>query len=365
VCHTLATDPDGGDDEPPAEEPPEQGGTASVDAPAPALEGALLGAAADAVVAADADCTVRYANPAAGELFGYDPGELRGRSVAQLVPDESADRLEETVRSCAGSGETDGSKLRIQGRTRDGERLELSIGPFGLEVDGTEYFAATIREVSERVQRRDDLEAKNERLTRLASVLSHDLREPLNNARAKLTLAKRTGEDEYIDEVMTVNRRMAQLVDEVLDLTTKGRPIGELESVDLAAVVEDAASALNTEGIDVEVEVTASLRADRERLRAVLENLFGNAARHAGSDTTVWVGLVDEDGFFVADDGPGIPPEDRESVFEYGFTTSSEGTGLGLSIVRDVATAHGWESRVVDSRAGGARFEFEGVEFEE
>ena len=75
---------------------------------------------------------------------------------------------------------------------------------------------------------------------------------------------------------------------------------------------------------------------------------------------TVTVGHL-EDGFYVADDGVGVPPDDRAAVFESGYS-SGDGTGLGLSIVRQVATEHGWDVSLVGSDAGGARFEFTGVE---
>jgi signal transduction histidine kinase len=82
----------------------------------------------------------------------------------------------------------------------------------------------------------------------------------------------------------------------------------------------------------------------------------------AGSDPSVTVTVGDlPDGFFVADDGPGIPAEVRDEAFEAGYSTNPEGTGFGLSIVREVADAHGWDVRLVDAEEGGARFEFRGV----
>jgi signal transduction histidine kinase len=68
------------------------------------------------------------------------------------------------------------------------------------------------------------------------------------------------------------------------------------------------------------------------------------------------------DGFYVEDDGPGIPEKERQEVFEVGVSTSEEGTGFGLSIVREVVAAHGWEITVTEGREGGARFDITGIE---
>ncbi|PSQ44363.1 hybrid sensor histidine kinase/response regulator [Halobacteriales archaeon QS_9_68_42] len=85
-----------------------------------------------------------------------------------------------------------------------------------------------------------------------------------------------------------------------------------------------------------------------------------DAVEHGGWDVTVTVGDLDR-GFYVADDGPGIPEEERDRVFESGYTTAKEGTGFGLSIVAEIAEAHGWEIEVTESADGGARFEVTGV----
>jgi signal transduction histidine kinase len=104
------------------------------------------------------------------------------------------------------------------------------------------------------------------------------------------------------------------------------------------------------------IETDRSVVADRSRLRRVLQNLFWNASEHAGPTVTVTVGDT-ADGFFVADDGPGIPPDRRENVFESGFTTAEDGTGLGLEIVAELVQAHGWSVAVGESADGGARFD--------
>ncbi len=93
----------------------------------------------------------------------------------------------------------------------------------------------------------------------------------------------------------------------------------------------------------------------------MLENLFRNAIDHAGPAVTVRVHKTDR-GFAIADDGPGIPPEERHRVFDVGYSTSTNGTGFGLQIVEQVVEAHGWDVHVIDGPAGGARFEITGVE---
>ncbi|MFC6725100.1 ATP-binding protein, partial [Halobium palmae] len=81
-----------------------------------------------------------------------------------------------------------------------------------------------------------------------------------------------------------------------------------------------------------------------------------NVGARVGDGITVTVGPLDGDeGFFVRDDGPGIPPEVRTRAFDRGYTTRDEGTGFGLAIVKTIAEAHGWEIEAVD--AEGARFE--------
>jgi signal transduction histidine kinase len=98
----------------------------------------------------------------------------------------------------------------------------------------------------------------------------------------------------------------------------------------------------------------------------LFENLFRNAIDHGtngsldSTDITVTVGF--DDVLYVEDNGPGIPEDQREAVFEPGNTTTDDGSGLGLAIVEQIARAHGWEVDATEGADGGARFEFPGVE---
>ncbi len=108
-------------------------------------------------------------------------------------------------------------------------------------------------------------------------------------------------------------------------------------------------------------DTSATAKADENRLRQLFGNLFRNAIEHGGNDVTITVGDLD-DGFYVADNGSGIPDEERDQVFEAGHTSAETGTGLGLSIVKEIADAHDWTVSATESSEGGARFEIIGVQ---
>jgi len=211
-------------------------------------------------------------------------------------------------------------------------------------------------------EREQELRRQNERLDEFASVVSHDLRGPLNVVAGAAELARETGDLDHLDEVVDAAARMDRLIEDLLTLAREGRVVGETEPVDLATVAETAWGHCDTAGATLDVAPCGRLRADPGRLRELLENVFGNAVEHGGPDVRVEVGPIDGEGFYVADDGQGIPPEQRDGVFDRGFTTASEGTGFGLAIAAGIAEAHGWTVAVGDREGGGARFEFTGVD---
>ncbi|MFC7057160.1 sensor histidine kinase [Halovenus salina] len=116
-----------------------------------------------------------------------------------------------------------------------------------------------------------------------------------------------------------------------------------------------------SENAALTVETDQTISADRSRLQQLLENLFANAVEHGGKDVTVRVGDLKE-GFYVADDGVGIPEGEREDIFEAGYSTAEEGTGFGLRIAKQIVDAHGWDIRVTDSDDDGAQFEITGID---
>jgi len=223
-----------------------------------------------------------------------------------------------------------------------------------------------LERANEQLERTNDqLKRTNERLEQFASVVSHDVRNPLTVAMGHLEVARERGDgdDEQLEEVERSLERIDALIDDLLTLARQGDSVGEIETVALDAVARDAWETADTAAASVEIDDPPTIRADESRLRQLLENLFRNSIDHGPDDVTVRVGTLDGgDGFFVEDDGPGIPREEREQVFEQGHTTAPEGTGFGLAIVDQIVDAHDWTIDVAESEDGGARFGIGGVE---
>ena len=226
--------------------------------------------------------------------------------------------------------------------------------------------AATLEERTRELEANErELERQNAQLERFASVVSHDLRNPLTVARGNLELVRDDRDSDRLEAIADAHARMEALIDDLLTLARQGETIDSTEVVDIGELSRVCWEPVSTDDVTLSIEDVPPIVADRERVRQLLENLFRNGVEHGGPDVTVRVGpLADGSGFYVDDDGPGIPEDERDHVFESGYSTAESGTGFGLAIVAEIATAHGWDVRVVESADGGARIEVLGVEFD-
>lgn len=212
--------------------------------------------------------------------------------------------------------------------------------------------------VTERKHAELEAAARSERLETVARIIGHDLKNPLGVAMGYVELLAATVDDDAArDHLASVDGsldRMAEILTDAL-LFARDDFEPDVEPVSVGDAAREAWA--NVDGtLDFAVETDGTLAADPALLSRVVENLLRNADDHGG--TRVRVGALDDGaGFYVADDGPGIPENEREAVFRP--TVSSSGgysNGLGLTIVREAAAAHGWDVSVTDADAGGARF---------
>jgi PAS domain S-box-containing protein len=381
----------------------------------PVARDAVVDIMRDGVFVADTDDRFLDCNQRAAEMLGVRPDAVLGETVYDHLPnDEWHDAYER-----AKADET--VELTV---STDGGDTVLAVRVSPLYGDAGDLLGRVfvVTDITDRKCRERELERQNEQLDAFASLVSHDLRNPLNVAQMRLELLE--ADDEHVPEIETALSRMDALIDDVLTVAREGQTVEETDPVSLRECAVSAWGTVATEHATLDLADDVTVEADRARLARVFENLFRNAVEHgstspdsqarrnavehgstgnrtesddadgAGSvepsvadapedavghgstgsqpeaddavehtetGVTVRVGTL-EDGFYVEDDGPGIPEDDREQVFERSFSTAADGTGLGLSIVTSVVEAHGWSITATDGQDGGARFEISGVD---
>lgn len=307
---------------------------------------------------------IHHANQAFEEVFGLASDEAIGMAIDEfIVPSGEESDAIDINRAIVDEERYEAEILR---ETPAGQRPFLFTAKTMPSADGSEdrtEAIATYVDLSEQIERERELKRQNDRLQRFADVLSHDIPNHLAVAAGHIELAEETGDTSFLERVEAAHTRIETLVNDMKTLVRTGSPIDTIEPVQLEAIARSCWNSCCSEEDLQSIEVVDEIRimADRTRITQLLENLFWNACDHAGDDVVVRVGSLDG-GFFVEDDGPGIPTGERDSVFDAGYTTSSDGTGFGLAIVREIAGAHGWDIELTAGTDGGARFEFTGVE---
>jgi PAS domain S-box-containing protein len=324
-------------------------------------------------------------------VTGYADEAIAEMDPVELIPESDRERVEAGIEIALEDDRTVTIESALV--TKGGERIPYEFAAAQLIDDDGDVLGlfGIGRDISERTEREQQLERKNEQLEEFASLISHDLKTPLSVASGNLHLARQTGEGKYFGEIETALDRMEALIDEVLELAKQGEVVDDAAPVALGPMLSDIETATGTD-IEKRYPDEATVVAEQPRLYSLLSNLVANAVEHGSTDppsnaqedavehgstsphsqahggaiehdaaaVTVEVGL-DHDTLYVADDGTGIPADERENVFDPGYS-GDDGSGFGLAIVEAIAEAHGWEVDVAESEAGGARFEISGVE---
>jgi PAS domain S-box-containing protein len=307
-----------------------------------------------------------YVNDRFVEMIGYGRDESIGVNCRLLqgpdTDDEPVSRLREAVDA------EEPVSVELLNYRKDGTSFwnRVSIAPIR-DADGrvTEWVGFQ-EDITAFKERETVLKRQNERLDAFAGIVSHDLRNPLNVAQGRVDLAQTAGAadeglEANLDAAADALDRIESIVEHTLTLAREGETVGDPQLVSIADVAADSWETVHTGSADLAIETDREALADADRLRNLFENLMRNAVEHGGSDVTVRVGDLD-DGFYVADDGPGISEGIADKLFEPGQSGTQENTGFGLAIVQEIATSHGWTVAATESAEGGARFEIRGIE---
>jgi PAS domain S-box-containing protein len=327
----------------------------------------LFESAPSAMVMINALGQIEMINGQTERMFGYPRAELSGRSIETLLPE----RLRAHNRASGSSFFSTAQQLPMGaepglfGLTRDAIEFPIDIGLNPIETeDGVMALVVildiTVRRQAEREkeQQRRELERSNADLERFAYVASHDLRAPLHAiarlaewVRVDIAAIASSEAVENLELLQGRALRLQMLLDGLLAYSRVGQVGSPIEDVDIAALVRDIADVLAPPpGFLIACAGTMpSLHTRRSPILVVLQNLIANGLKHhdrAEGRVTVSAHVVDEVAEFrVSDDGPGIPPQFHDRVFEIFQTLQSrdevDSSGIGLSIVKKEVESHG------------------------
>ena len=331
----------------------------------------------DGVVVVDRLGFVTSANTAAGRMLGQASDELVNRTLARFVAVK--ERAREIIEQVVSKGSIESKEVEIV--RGDGRRAWLSISARTREStrSDSERTIVFIRDVTKRVESHRSLERNNEELEDCVRSLSHDLRSPLASLLGFTHLLREDFQDalkptglHFLDRIEESGRNMERLLRDLLDLSRiRSVPQQRVRTNPRAVLVQlrsEFKQRLEDTGIELSIpEHPPVILCDRTRLYQLFSNLIGNAISHMGPQSTagrIEVEIETVAGGWqisVADNGPGIAPQDRKRVFEVFQTAGStppgkRSSGLGLAIVKKIVEAHRGRVWVESRPNGGARF---------
>ena len=332
--------------------------------------------ASEAIVGADSAGRILSWNTGAERMFQYSAAEVLGQSVTMLMPERFRARHAAGLRRIRETGVSRlaGHTLELAGLRRDGEEFPLELSLSSWTVQGERFFGGIARDITNRKEAEAELERSNADLSQFASVASHDLREPLVVVKGYLELlAQRHAEAldpegrRFLGFAVDAVTRMQSLIADLLQWSRAGAEL-ERRPVDAGQLASDALAAVQhhveQRGATVTLGEMPTVRAEPTALRRVFQNLLSNAVKFgAEEDPRIAITSHREEDrwrFTIADNGPGIPSQDRERVFVMfeRLGAPQKGTGIGLPICRRIVERHGGRMWVGEASGGGAAFHF-------
>ncbi len=351
---------------------------------------ALAHTAHEAIVSADSQGNIVYFNPGAEATFGFRAAEVVGRPLTLLMPERFHDDHRRGLARflSTGLGNVIGKTVELVGRRKDGGEFPMDLSLAAWQTAEGSFFTGIIRDISERKRKEQEiaklnadlnrraaeLEMVNKELQSLAYSVSHDLRAPLraidgfSKHVAEACADKLDGEAKSDLERVRANcQRMAQLIEDLLNLSSLNRAAMHSSVVDLSALAEGVSAELKknqaARRVEVVIAPNLSVKADANLLRIVLQNLLGNAWKFTGKcpQATIELGVTRHNGqsaYFVRDNGAGFDMAYVGKLFgafqRLHHASEFEGTGIGLATVQRIIHRHGgrvWAEGAVDKGA--------------
>lgn len=331
---------------------------------------ALVRALPLGVIMLDRRLRVRFANRAAGAIFGFERSRVRGVHLIAAIPSiELEQRAQAALR-----GELASTPIHVTGKTVN-RSYAVSIYPLAPETQGDEYPEVTgaLLIAEDQTELLALERARQEFLTNV----SHELRTPLASIKLMLETVTQSGDEEaakiFLPQVLGQVDRLTTLVQRLLEQARveSGELVLQIEEIDLEAVARPIVQSFGPQAaaknVNIELRAVrpALVEADEQRLSQVFVNLIDNALRFTPSGGSVTVTLDVDGGYAmvcVADTGMGIPYKDLPYVFERFYVADRSrargvsGAGLGLSIVKQIVEAHHGTVQAESTLGRGSKF---------
>jgi PAS domain S-box-containing protein len=347
----------------------------------------------DAMVAADADGRIAMVNSQAEKLFGYRREELLGQPIEMLVPERLRPRHVGHRSTYAHDPRTRpmGIGLELAGVRKDGSEVPVEISLSPLETEDGSFVVSAIRDITERKQFEQALQAKNSELEaanaakdQFLASMSHELRTPLNaiigftgTLLMRLPGPLTAEQEQQLRIVQSSGRHLLSLITDILDLAKieAGKVELYLEPVNVHEVVDEVRESLRSMATDKKLDFGVRLPdrptlvvSDRRALAQILLNLTNNALKYTDAGSVV-ISVARSEAphgshclISVQDTGVGIKPEDRSRLFqafeqlEPLSTRRVEGVGLGLHLSQKLALLIGAQLSFTSEPGVGSTF---------
>jgi len=334
----------------------------------------IISNTAEGIITVDFKGHTETFNLAAEKMFRYTAGEVLGKDISVLLPNNEGDSLQIFVLR---NSDEEGNIGELEGRRSDGSIFPIELNVAEMRAEGETKFIGIFRDITER-QQAERLKAE------FVATVSHELRTPLTSIKGALGLIRSgvTGDipeqqKSMLEIAYNNSDRLVSLINDLLDMEKfeAGKMEYYMKPTDLRALVDEAIEA--NKGYATEHGVLFVNRseaeqflvqADKSRLMQVLANLMSNAAKFSPHGDVIEMKVSRNSGrirIVVKDHGPGIPEEYRATIFEKfsqadaSDTRQTGGTGLGLSIARAIVAHHGGELQFDTEMGKGTTFYFE------
>jgi len=336
----------------------------------------LLDAVGEAVVATDLSDVIRYANPAAARLHGWQDGIPVGRRSRELGLYGVGEEQLAAIDACLYEGRTWSGEVAVPRPDGSTVPAMLTTGPYRTPDGQLAGLIAVATDVSELKATIDQLARSEEVRLAFLRATSHELRTPLASivgfAEILHRYADRLSDErqaELLTRIQSNAQSLAALIEDLLDVDrlASGLVEADRQPTRIDRLVHRVVDAAGIQGRPLQLElepVTAAV--DVAKFERVVANLLNNAVRHTPQGTAITVGLRRNGAGCVLqfdDDGPGIEPSYLDRIFEP-FVQGPElrnaaqpGTGIGLALVQELVGLHGGTVRASNRDGGGARFE--------